>query len=211
MHAALSFAVTAFTSIFSIVDPFAALPVYLALTARDSPARRSGIALRASLTCLTVLCVFAAGGSLLFRFFGITIPAFRVAGGILLFTVALEMMQAKPSGTRSTKEETEEGAAREDVGVMPVGVPLLSGPGAIASAMVLSQQAKTPLQTGAVFGAIGLTAALTWLVLRFADPVARVLGRTGLNLATRIMGLILAATAVQFVIDGVQEALHLGR
>jgi multiple antibiotic resistance protein len=209
MQGALGFGLTSFTSLFSIVDPFAAVPIYLALTARDTVARRHSVALRASLTLLCVLTVFALGGSVIFRFFGITIPAFKIAGGILLFTVALDMLRAKPSKTKTSPEETEENVAKEDVGVIPVGIPLLSGPGAIASATVLSERARSMSMEAALLSAIAVLAFIVWLTLRFADPVARILGKTGLNLITRIMGLILAATAAQFIVDGVQVALHI--
>jgi multiple antibiotic resistance protein len=206
----LTFGLTSFTSLFAIVDPFAALPVFLALTANDTATRRKRVAIRASVTTLAVLSLFAVGGQVIFRFFGITIPAFKIAGGIILFTVALDMLRANPSKTKTSAEETEEGVAKEDVGVLPVGIPLLSGPGAIASATVLSDRAHDLPHHAALLVAILLIAVLTWLTLRFADPVARVLGKTGLNLITRIMGLMLAATAAQFVVDGVQGALHLG-
>lgn len=209
MHATLGFGLTCFTSLFSIVDPFAAVPIYLALTARDTLARRRTVALRASMTVLGVLSVFSLGGSIIFRFFGITIPAFKIAGGILLFTVALDMLRAKASKTKTSPEETEENVAKEDVGVIPVGIPLLSGPGAIASATVLSERARTMSTQIALLSAIVVLALIVWLTLRFADSVARMLGKTGLNLITRIMGLILAATAAQFIVDGVQVALHL--
>lgn len=211
MHGAVTFGLMAFTSLFAIVDPIAAVPVYVALTANEDRVRRKATARRAALTVLTVLCVFAAGGSVLFRFFGITIPAFRVAGGVLLFTIALEMMRARTSTTKTTPEETEEGVAREDVGVVPVGLPLLSGPGAIASATVLSGRAHSLADRSALFVAIVLTAGITWVVLRFGSTLPRVLGQTGMRLIGRIMGLMLAATAAQFVLDGLQEALLRGR
>jgi multiple antibiotic resistance protein len=210
MQGAFAFGLTSFSSLFAIVDPFAALPIFLALTSRDSVTRRRSVALRASITTLVVLGLFAAGGQAIFHFFGVTIPAFKIAGGVILFTVALDMLGAKQSKTKTSPEETEESAAKDDVGVLPVGIPLLSGPGAIASVTVLSEKAHSFADQVALICAIALIAGASWLTLRFADPVARVLGKTGLNLITRIMGLMLAATAAQFVVDGVQSALHMG-
>ncbi len=198
------FGLTAFSSLFAIVDPFAALPAFLALTGGEHEAKRKGIAFRASLTTIVVLSTFALTGKLIFRFFGITIPAFKIAGGILLFTIALDMLRAKPSKTRTTLAETEEGAHKEDVGVVPVGIPLLSGPGAIASVTLLGERAKSLDERAALLIAITAIGLLTWGVLRSGDVVARVLGKTGINLIARIMGLLLAAVAAQFVIDGVQ-------
>lgn len=206
MSTTITFGLAAFGSIFSIVDPFAALPVYLALTGRESEASRKRIAARAAFTCLAVLCTFAAFGPALFRFFGITIPAFRIAGGLLLFGVAMEMMHAKVSETKTTEAETQDAATKDDVGLIPVGIPLLSGPGAIASVMMLSGSVGSATERGVLFAAIALVAAVCWGVLRFAGPVARLLGKTGMNLIGRIMGLILAAVAIQFVLDGVQGA-----
>jgi multiple antibiotic resistance protein len=202
------FALTAFSSLFAIVDPFAAVPVFLALTGGDHEHRRHAIAVRASLTTIAVLSTFALGGQVIFRFFGITIPAFKIAGGILLFTIALEMLRAKASKTRTTVEETEEGAQKEDVGVIPVGIPLLSGPGAIASVTLLSEQAQSLSHRLALLIAIAAIGVVTWITLRSGAAVARVLGKTGLNLIARIMGLLLAAVAAQFVIDGVQASLR---
>lgn len=194
----------AFGSLFSIVDPFSALPAFLALAGHKSDAERRSIAVRASLTCFAVLSVFGIAGTFIFNFFGITIPAFKVAGGILLFGVALEMMRAKHSGTRSTPEEERE--VRDDVALIPLGVPLLSGPGAIAAVMVLSGKATTFEGRTAVHLAILGIGVASFFVLASAAFMSRALGRTGINIIGRLMGLILAALAIQFVIDGAREA-----
>lgn len=213
MSGSLAFGLACFTALFPIIDPVGVVPMFLALTAGDSVERRHAAALSATLTMFGVLTVFAVSGLVIFRFFGITMPAFKIAGGVLLFMVALDMLRATPSPTRTSPEETAEGIQKDDVGVIPLGMPLLSGPGAIASVIVLSEKASEhpnhlPYELGLV-GAIGLMACLTWLLLRFATPIARIFGKTGLNLVTRIMGLVLAAIAAQYVIDGVQTALHL--
>jgi multiple antibiotic resistance protein len=204
MNVLFSETLVAFGSVFSIVDPFSAVPVFLGLAGGESRAVQSRTALRASLTCFFVLSIFGAAGSAIFRFFGITIPAFKIAGGILLFGVALEMMRAKHSGTRSTKEEEAE--EREDVGLIPLGLPLLSGPGAIAAVMVLAGNARDSEQRIAVHIAVLAVSVVAFLVLRSASFFSRILGTTGINVIGRLMGLILAAMAIQFVIDGVHEA-----
>lgn len=196
----------AFGSLFSIVDPFAALPIFLALTGSHSKESQSKTALRASLTCLAILGSFGIAGTFIFTFFSITLAAFKISGGILLFGVGLEMMRAKQSETRSTKEERSEAESKEDVGIIPLGLPLLSGPGAIATVMVLVGKAKTLEHRLAVYAAILGVSVSAFLILRSAGVVSRVLGRTGINVISRIMGLILAATATQFVIDGVHDA-----
>lgn len=212
MSPLVSFCFLCFGSIFSIVDPFAAVPIFLALTGRQSRADQSRTALRASITCFVVLSAFALAGRLIFSFYGFTIGAFKIAGGILLFAVALDMVHAKPSNARTTNEERAEAEAKEDVGLMPLGLPLLSGPGAIATVMVLGGKAKDLPQKIGVHAAVFAVSLLTFLILRSSVWVTNLLGRTGINVVVRIMGLILAAVAMQFVIDGLLESLPgLGR
>ncbi|WP_394845642.1 MarC family protein [Pendulispora brunnea] len=201
-----TYALLCFGSLFSIVDPFAALPVFLALVGAQPPEAQRRTALRAAVTLLVLLLTFGLAGTLIFKFFGITLSAFKIAGGIVLFGLGLEMMRAKDSDLRSTEAERTEAETKEDVGVIPLGIPLLSGPGAIATTMVLVGKAEGPAQHAAIFMAIGAVALITFLVLRSAPVVARVLGRTGINLIGRIMGLILAALAMQFILDGIREA-----
>jgi multiple antibiotic resistance protein len=202
----LTYTLLSFGSLFSIVDPFAALPIFLALVGQQPKALQKRTAFRASLTCFVVLFTFGLGGSLIFRFFGITIPAFKIAGGILLFGVGLEMMRAQQSKTRGTEEEAQEAESKEDVGLIPLGIPLLSGPGAIATTMVYVGQAKDMPHKFAVLFATFLVAIASLVILRSASTMSRWLGQTGINVISRIMGLILAAVAVQFIVDGSKEA-----
>lgn len=206
MSAGLAFFSLCFPSLFSIVDPLAAVPIFLALAGGDDRKAQRRTAIRATVTATVVMALFALLGTRIFHFFGITIPAFKMAGGVLLFTMALEMMRAKHSAARTTAEETTEAEQKEDVGLIPLGVPMLSGPGAIASVMVWSSRAKHLDEKAALFAAIGLIAVATLLTLLFAPRLSRLFGKTGINIVTRIMGLILAATAAQFVLDGWREA-----
>jgi multiple antibiotic resistance protein len=206
MSTVVSYVLVALGSLFSIVDPFAAVPVFLALTGSQPRQARANIALRASATCFVVLATFAAAGSLVFSFFGITLPAFKIAGGILLFGVGLEMMRARRSDTRGTSEEAIEAETRDDVALIPLGIPLLSGPGAIATVIVLVGRATDIAQRVSLFVAIAAVSLIALLTLRSAEIVARVLGKTGMNIIGRVMGLILAAVATQFVIDGLHAA-----
>ena len=206
MSSLVSYALVSFGSVFSIVDPFAAVPMFLALTGDQPRAVQARTALRASATCLAVLATFGAAGNFIFSFFGITLPAFKIAGGILLFVVGLEMMRAKRSETRGTHEEAIEAETKDDVGVIPMGLPLLSGPGAIATVMVLVGKATDIAQRISLFLVIALVSAICFLTLRSASMVTRILGKTGMNIIGRVMGLILAAVAMQFVLDGIHEA-----
>lgn len=202
----VTYALVAFGSLVSIVDPFSAVPLFLGLVGDQPKAVQRTAALRAALTCLLVLSAFGLAGAYIFSFFSITLAAFKIAGGVLLFGVALEMMRARTSETRSTKEERYEAETKGDVGLMPLGLPLLSGPGAIATVMVLAGKAGSLENRVAVHVAIVAVSLVSFLVLRSATFMARVLGQTGINVIGRIMGLILAAIAVQFIIDGAHEA-----
>jgi multiple antibiotic resistance protein len=206
MSSLLAYTLVTFGSVFSIVDPFAAVPVFLALAGAQPARELARTALRASATCFVVLSVFALAGNFIFSFFGITLPAFKIAGGILLFGVGLEMMRARRSDTRTTNEEERDAESKEDVGLIPLGLPLLSGPGAIATVMVLVGKAKDVPQRVSLFVVIAAVSLIAFLVLRSASLVSRVLGKTGMNVIGRVMGLILAAVAMQFVLDGLHEA-----
>jgi multiple antibiotic resistance protein len=207
MSAGLAFFSVCFPSLFSIVDPIGIVPLYLALVGHEPRPEQRRTAIRAVITATVVLLTFAATGTAIFRFFGITMPAFKVAGGVLLSTMALEMMRARPSAVKSSPEETEGAQGRDDVAVTPIGIPLLSGPGAIASVILWSSRAGAAMEKLALYASIGLLAGVTLLSLLFATRLVRLLGKTGINVVTRIMGLILAATAAQFVIDGWREAM----
>jgi multiple antibiotic resistance protein len=192
------------TSVLFIVDPFAAVPSFLAMTQRDSAESRRGMARRGAWTCAVTLTVFALGGRLIFTLFGITIGAFKIAGGVLIGLNALEMVQARRSGQQETPIERAEGTLKEDIGIIPLGLPMLAGPGAISTAMVLAGQSKSVVTTVAVYAAIALTAYISYLTLAAASLVERRLGQTGMRILTRLMGLVLCAIAVQFIVDGIK-------
>jgi len=149
-----------------------------------------------------VLCVFAAAGRLIFKAFGITLPAFKIAGGIILLLIGLDMLQARQSTTKATPEEQQEGAEKEDASIIPLGIPMLAGPGAISTVMVLVGEAHSVWQQAVVYGVILLTSYASYMVLSGADHVRRYLGNTGIRIMTRLMGLLLVALAVQFVANG---------
>ena len=195
-----------FTSVLFIVDPLTAVPTFLAMTARDSPETRRFMARRGAWTCFITLTSFALGGSLIFRLFGITIAAFKIAGGVLIGLNALDMVQARRSQQKETPVEKAEGIQKEDVGIMPLGVPMLAGPGAISTVMVLAGASKSPVTTIGVYAAIALTAFLCYVTLAAATGLERRLGQTGMRILTRLMGLVLCAIAVQFIIDGIRMA-----
>jgi len=193
-----------FTSVLFIVDPFAVIPSFLAMTERDSPEMRRVLARRGAWTCAITLTLFALGGSLIFKLFGITIGAFKIAGGVLIGLNALDMVQARRSSQRETPAEKAEGTAKEDIGILPLGVPMLAGPGAISTVMVLALGSKSWVTTAALYVSIALTALISFLTLSAASMIERRLGQTGMRILTRLMGLVLCAIAVQFIIDGLK-------
>jgi multiple antibiotic resistance protein len=199
------FSLLALSSILFLVDPFAALPTFLAVTEGADAAKRRRIAAKASLTAMIFLSAFAVAGQYIFRLFGITLPAFEIAGGIILLLIGLDMLEAKRSPTQEVSGDAAEAAAKDDVGIVPMGIPMLAGPGAITSVMVLVGQAQTSWQMGAILGAIVVTAAICYLVLGNSYRVARALGDTGIRILVRIMGLLLVALAVQYFVNGMAD------
>jgi multiple antibiotic resistance protein len=205
LHALLALWITAVTAVFFIVDPFAATPAFLAMTAGYEHARRKQVARRAALTCLVILSVFATVGKYFFRLFGISLPAFKFAGGLLLLLVALDMLQARRSRTRETPEEQSDACETEDVGIIPMGIPMLAGPGSISTVMVLVGQAPQWRDAIPVLVGIVVTSLVSYIVLASADRVESVLGEIGIRVLTRLMGLMLTAIAFQFFVSALVD------
>lgn len=205
--ALVRFSLLALSSIFFLVDPFAAIPSFLAITESADAARRKRMARKAAITCFIVLTSFALAGQLIFRMFGITLPAFEIAGGLILLLIGLDMLEARRSPTQEAQGDTEEAAAKEDAGIVPLGIPMLAGPGAISSVMVLVGPIPSIFhwQMSAVLGSIGVTCIVSYLVLAGAGRVRRVLGETGIRILVRIMGLLLVALAMQFFVNGLTD------
>jgi multiple antibiotic resistance protein len=201
------FALVTFTSMLFIVDPIAAIPTYLVITQQETPTERRRTARRACIAMTVLLVVFAATGTMLFQAFGITLPAFRTASGLVLWFVAMDMLHGERR-TQEGRDEVYEGQIKEDVALTPLAIPMLAGPGAISTAIVVAGQARGVVQTVAVYVSIVLTGILSYLSLRLGEPLLGRLGKTGIRVVTRIMGLILAAVAVQFVFSGVREAFR---
>src|SRR6201996_4399544 len=199
------FSLLALSSIFFLVDPFAALPTFLAITEGQDARRRLRTARRASLTAWVVLTTFAFIGQYIFKLFGISLPAFEIAGGVILLLIGLDMLEAKRSPTQESTEETTEAAQKEDAGIVPLGIPMLAGPGSITSVMVLVGQAQNRWQMVAILVSIFITAAICYLVLGNSDRVARAMGETGVRILVRIMGLLLVALAVQYFVNGMVD------
>jgi multiple antibiotic resistance protein len=165
------------------------------------------MARKGALTCFIVLTTFAVCGQLIFRLFGITLPAFEIAGGVILLLIGLDMLQAKRSATQEASGDTEEGAAKEDAGIVPIGIPMLAGPGSISTVMVLVGQVPSlwRWEMGAILGSITVTSLVSYWVLAGAGRVLKVLGETGIRVLVRVMGLLLVALAMQYFVNGMMD------
>jgi multiple antibiotic resistance protein len=209
MDADLKFAVVALSAVFFVIDPLANVPMFLSITAGHSAEQRRRTAFRAALATWVTLSIFALAGGLIFQAFGISLGAFKIAGGIMLLLMSIDMMRAQPSPTKSTLEEQDEGRSRDDVAIFPLAVPMLAGPGAIATVMVLmSRAAWRVIPTLAVFASVTVTCLATWLLMRGAANADKYLPKTVLRAFERIMGLLLAAVAVEFIAGGVRDMIH---
>ena len=201
------FSLLALSSIFFLVDPLAAIPSFIAITHDADTKRRKRMARKGALTCWIVLTAFAVGGQFIFHLFGITLPAFEIAGGLILLLIGLDMLEARRSETQETTGETEEAAGKEDAGIVPLGIPMLAGPGAISSVMVLVGQAPSlwHWEMAAILGSIAVTALAAYWILAAADRVRGFLGETGIRILVRIMGLLLVALAMQLFVNGMTD------
>ncbi len=203
------FITTSFAAIFAIVNPLGATTFFVILTQDYTPELKKRVIQKAVLAATGTLIVFALVGKLIFTFFGTTVPAFEVAGGILLFRIGLSMMQGERPRTQLTQQDREEALQKEMVGVVPLGIPMFAGPGAITTVIVLMTGAYTPFdpfQVLVVVAAIMVTMTIGWLFLSNADRIFRRVGRMGIYAFSRIMGILIAAVAVQFVFNGIIAA-----
>ncbi len=207
----LAFAVTAFASIFAVVNPVGNLPVFVAITEGYSPELKRKVRNKVCIVAGSVLVVFALFGNVIFDLYGITIPAFKIAGGILLFSIAFTMTRGQLTKSKMTEEEAEEASEKEEVGVVPLGIPLFAGPGAITTVMIYvsyAQDSGEPtLNLLFLFLGIFATVAISFVLLTYAEPLFSRMGKSGAMAFTRIMGLLLAAMAVEFVLSGTFEAV----
>ncbi|HLX69586.1 MAG TPA: MarC family protein [Verrucomicrobiae bacterium] len=199
------YSVLAFSSLFIIVDPIAAIPGFIAMTPDETPESRQRMAGLACAVMAGVLILFGVAGKWIFKVLSITMPAFQIAASILLLLVALDMLRAQRSRVQETSEETAAGTSKTDIAITPLAIPMLAGPGAISTVILLQTRAQNPLQSGVLYICILCVSLASYLVLRVAARGARWLSPIALRIATRIMGLLLAAVAVQFMLNALQD------
>ena len=199
--------ILAFTSLIAILNPLGAVPMFMAMTGAYTQERRRLTLQRAIVTATVVLFVFTLLGTWILRFFGITTEAFRIAGGIIFFGIGWDMLQARRSRVKTTEEEEIAGTSQEDVGIVPLGIPGLAGPGAITTVIALNGRATNIGESVSVYLAIVLALLVCWITLSAAPFVTRRMGTTGMNVMTRLMGLLVTVVGAQFVIDGVSTVV----
>ncbi len=205
MDTVIPFALLCFTSLFTITSPLSTMPVFLTMTQSLDEKERRAVAIRATLVACCALLLFVLAGQFLFKFFGISTNGFRIVGGIIIFRIGFDMLQAKYTPMNLRKEEIKEYA--NDVSVAPLGIPLLCGPGAIANAIVLMQEAYSFEMKTAGIGAIILVYLITFVLLRWAGVLVKFIGETGNNVMMRLMGLILMVIAVECFVSGARPIL----
>ena len=195
-----AYLITAFVTIFVIIDPIGLAPLFLALTRGKTAAQRRSIAIRATLVAFAILLLFAAFGEALLGFVGISMPAFRVAGGILLFLTAIDMLFERR--TKRREDRTEEEEDTDDPSVFPLAIPLIAGPGAIASVILLTGEKPGWEGMVMIWGVVAVILLIMLVIFLASSGLERLFGKTGIDVITRVLGMLLAALAVQFVLDG---------
>lgn len=198
------FLITAFVTLFVIIDPIGMAPLFVALTQGMSTSRRRAIAIRACLTSALLLIVFAAFGEAVLAFVGISMPAFRIAGGLLLFLTALDMLFERRGQRRKGQADAAEEDEGDDPSIFPIAIPLIAGPGSIATVILLAGQKPGAEGLAYVIGVMISVILLVFLMFLVSGLLERALGRVGINVVTRLLGMLLAALSVQFVLDGVR-------
>jgi len=193
------------SSLFVIVDPLAAVPAFLAMTPTDSPEARIKMARLACCVAAGVLLTFAIAGKWIFKFLGITMPAFQLAASVVLLLVALDMLRARRSRVQETSEETAAGVEKTDIAVTPLAIPMLAGPGAISTAVLLHHEAADVGQCIALYLCIVGVSVVSYLILRISARSARWLSPIAMSVTARIMGLLLAALAIQFMLNALRQ------
>lgn len=196
-----------FIALLALINPLGVLPMFISLTQGHTAAEKQRTIRAASLTVIAVVTVCALLGEQIIGFFGISTASLQVAGGLLILLMSLSMLNAQMGGARTTAEEQDEAESKATLGVVPLGIPLLTGPGAISTVIVYANKAYGAADYAVIIGCGIVLAAMVWLTLQLAQPINRIMGRSGINIATRIMGLLVAAVAVEFIIEGLKTMI----
>ena len=201
-----AFVATAFATAFTIIDPVGMIPLTISVTADATPSRRAAIADQAILVAAVVILIMGVVGKKVLDSLGITLPAFTIAGGALLFLISVDMLFGRKTGAKQTSEEERADAESTNPAVFPLAVPMIAGPGTIATVLVLvTLAAGDRAELAIVFAAYASAMAVTWICMRLSTQILRVIGTTGVHVVTRLFGILLSALAVQFVLNGLAQ------
>lgn len=196
-----------FTTLLAIVNPVGIIPIFVSLTGNLTRRECERIALVSSLTVAGVLVISTLIGNYILSFFGISIGSFKVGGGILLMLIAVSMMQGRHHQTGQTSEEAREAEDKESIAAVPIATPLLAGPGAISTVIIFARESYHPLHISLIIFSCILVAFLAWVALRVANPISKMMSRTAINIVTRLMGLLIAAISVEFIVGGLIQLI----
>ena len=198
-----TFFILTFSSLFTLLNPIGITPILLSITEDYKDRDYRSVIIKGILTAYIILFIFSLMGDLIFKFYGITIHAFMIAGGILFFRSSIDMIEAKVPRSSSTPKETEEAEEKEEIGITPIGIPLIAGPGAITSVMLLSSQTSNLIDQLILHCTIIITLLLTFIILMLGKKISKVIGTTGIRIIQGIMGLVLLVISIQFIINGI--------
>ena len=196
------------SSLFSLINPIGIVPIFISITEDCTEKEKNKIAFKAIIFSLFVLIIFSLIGDLIFSFYGITIHAFKVAGGIILFKISLDMIESKRSRTRTTPKEEKEAEEKNEIAYTPLAIPLIAGPGSIASIMILSSESSHWSHKITLFFALGAVLSITFLTLKLSKYLTKTFGRSGLRIMQRIMGLILMVISIEFILKGIKDSIQ---
>jgi len=198
----VSLLLTTFSVVFALVDPLGYIPIFVSMTSGDTDERREAIVRRACIASFAFLVLATLMGKHLLSFFGISIPALQISGGLILLAIGFEMLKVAPVAEKITPHEENEALRKDDISIVPLAFPMLAGPGSIATVIVLTSKNPSYMNYSAILVSVFVTLLITYFALRFAPRILGFLGVTGVNVLTRIMGLLLSAMAIQFIING---------
>ena len=207
MNFSIEFFILCISSLFTVLDPLGNVPIFISMTQDYSQQERNIISLKAIFFSFIVLTLFALIGEFIFSFYNITIHSFRIAGGLLLFKISLDMVESKRSRTKTTPKEEKEAEEKEAIAFTPLAIPLIAGPGSIATIMILASESKNNNDNFAIFFALAIVLFITLFIFRVSDILSNRLGRSGLRIMKRLMGLILMVISIEFILKGVKDSI----
>ena len=196
-----------FSSLFALINPIGLVPIFLSITENYNRKERDIIAIKAVIFSFFILIVFSFIGEFIFSFYNITVDGFRIAGGILLFKISLDMLESKRSRTRTTPVEQKEAEQKDEIAYSPLGIPLIAGPGAIASIMILSSETNSYIDSITLLISLSLVLFMTFLIFKISKMLSKNFGKSGLRIMQRIMGLILMTISIEFILKGIKGSI----